>query len=385
VTSLLHNRTLTLALAVACGAFVAGCEARGNTDDGAGAPPHAQVERDADSSFVHVDHPEQFPLATATALKATPELHVTGVVAADVSRAVPVVSLASGRALDVRVRLGDEVRQGQLMMRLKSADISGAFSDYRHAVADEVLARAQLDRAQALYDRGAIAQKDLEVAQDGEAKAAVDVEATAEHLRVLGADPTTTSADISLIDITAPVSGVITEQNVTNAGGVRSLDATPNLFTISDLSHVWVVCDVYENNLASVHVGDNAEIRLNAYPDRVLTGRVSNILPILDPNIRTAKVRIEVANPGLMRLGMFATAIFRGQTPEVRAVVPAAAILHLHDREWVYLTAAPGQFQRVEVVSGKTLAGNMQEIVSGLLPGRQVVSNALVLQNTVEQ
>jgi cobalt-zinc-cadmium efflux system membrane fusion protein len=105
----------------------------------------------------------------------------------------------------------------------------------------------------------------------------------------------------------------------------------------------------------------------------------------LDPAIRTAKVRIEVSNPGLLRIGMFVTATFHGQTKQTRAVVPASAILHLHDREWVYIPVAPGQFQRVEVVSGDTLSGSMQEIVSGLQPGQRVVSNALVLQNTVER
>jgi cobalt-zinc-cadmium efflux system membrane fusion protein len=116
-----------------------------------------------------------------------------------------------------------------------------------------------------------------------------------------------------------------------------------------------------------------------------LKGRISNIGSILDPAIRTAKVRIEVANPGLLRVGMFVTATFHGQKAELRAVVPATAILHLHDREWVYVAAAGGGFQRQEVTSGQMLPGNMQELVSGLQPGQRVVSNALVFQNTVEQ
>jgi cobalt-zinc-cadmium efflux system membrane fusion protein len=187
------------------------------------------------------------------------------------------------------------------------------------------------------------------------------------------------------VDVVAPASGVITEQNVTNAAGVKSLDNSPNLFTISDLSHVWIVCDVYENDLPTVRTGDTADIHLAAYPDKVITGRISNIGATLDPSIHTAKVRIEVANPGLLRVGMFVTATFHGQTRQVRAVVPATAILHLHDREWVYSPAGPGQFRRIEVRSGNTLPGNMQELASGLQPGDRVVSNALVFQNTVEQ
>jgi cobalt-zinc-cadmium efflux system membrane fusion protein len=322
-------------------------------------------------------------LIAASRHDAAPEIRVTGVVNPDVSRAVPVVSLASGRVVDLRARLGDTVRQGQRLLRIQSTDVAAAFSDYRKAVVDETLARTQLERAQALFGRGAIAQKDVEVAQDTENKAVVDVETAAEHLKVLGVKPEDPPS--GMVDIFAPVSGVITEQNVTNAAGVKSLDNSPNLFTISDLTHVWIVCDVYENDLATVHLGDTAEIRLNAYPDRVLRGRISNIGTILDPAIRTAKVRIEVSNPGLMRIGMFVTAIFRGRTTDAHSAVPAAAILHLHDREWVYVPLGAGQYRRVEVVSGERLPGNEQEVLSGLPPGQLVVSNALVLQNTVEQ
>jgi cobalt-zinc-cadmium efflux system membrane fusion protein len=371
-------------IVLACGVILASCSAHGNTDTGgAGAPPPAVVDRDGDAGTVRVDHPEQFPLATATSRDAAPELSVTGVVSPDVSRAVPVISLTSGRVVDVRARLGDRVQKGQLLLRIHSADASGAFSDYRKAVVDRVLAQSQLDRATALFERGAIAKKDLEVAQDASDKAQVDVENAAQRLQVLGMDAQ--RAPTAIVDVVAPVSGVITEQNVINAGGVKSLDNSPNLFTISDLSRVWIVCDVYENDLPTVRVGDAANIHLAAYPDRVLTGRISNIGAVLDPAIRTAKVRIEVANPGLLRVGMFVTATFQGQTKQTRAVVPASAILHLHDREWVYVPAAPGRFRRVEVTAGDTLPGNLQEVVSGLQPGQQVVSNALVLQNTVEQ
>jgi cobalt-zinc-cadmium efflux system membrane fusion protein len=378
-------RVTQTALIVAGSFGAARCGAHGSAaEHDGGAPPAAIVDATEAGSVAKVDHPEQFPLVVAENYETRASLSATGVVTNDVSRAVPVMSLASGRALDLRVRLGDEVRQGQLLMRVKSPDISAALSDLRHAVADEVLARAQLQRSKRLYDRGAIAQKDLEVAQDTEDKALVDVQTAEEHLRVMGVDPAKPPKDISLVEVTAPASGVITEQNVTNAAAVRSLDTT-NLFTISDLSHVWVLCDVYENDLANVHVGDSAEIRLNAYPDRMLKGRVSNILPVLDPNLRTAKVRIEVANPGLMKLGMFATAIFRRQAVEARAAVPAAAILHLHDRDWVYEPAGRDGFTRIEIVSGDSLPGDKQEVRSGLQAGDRVVANALTLQNTVEQ
>jgi membrane fusion protein, heavy metal efflux system len=161
--------------------------------------------------------------------------------------------------------------------------------------------------------------------------------------------------------------------------------SAPNPFTISDLSRVWILCDVYENDLAFVQLGEYADVRLNAYPDKVFRGRIGNIAPIMDPSLHTAKVRLEVPNPGLMRIGMFVTATFHGKKQETRASVPATAVLHLHDRDWVYEPSGRAEFRRVEVTAGQMLPGEQQEIVSGVQPGEKVVANALVLQNTVEQ
>jgi membrane fusion protein, heavy metal efflux system len=149
---------------------------------------------------------------------------------------------------------------------------------------------------------------------------------------------------------------------------------------------VWILCDVYENDLANVRLGETADITLNAYPDKKYTGRISNIGPILDPNIRTAKVRVQVSNPDrLMRVGMFVVATFQGKNKLQYAAVPAAAILHLHDRDWVYVPAGGNKFRRLEVKAGSMLPNKMQEIRDGIKPGQEVVSNALVMQSTVEQ
>lgn len=359
------------------------CGAKGETTDPkAEAPPPAQVIEEGDVNLVKVDHPDQFPLATASERDEAPELNVTGAVAVDVSRNVPVVSLASGRILEVRARLGDSVTKGELLMKVQSNDIAQVFSDYRQAMADEVLTRAQLERAHLLYDKGAIAQKDVEVAEDANAKAKVAVQTAEEHLRVLGADQNNPSP---IVNVYAPISGVISDQQVTAAAGTQGL-ASPNAFVISDLSHVWIMCDVYENDLHFVRTGEFADIRPTAYPNMRLKGRIDNIGPILDPNIRTAKVRLEVANPGqMLRVGMFVTATFHGESKLPRAIVPASAVLHLHDRDWVYVPAGGNQFRRVAVTGGDMVPPNMQEILSGIAPGDKVVTNALVLQNTSEQ
>jgi cobalt-zinc-cadmium efflux system membrane fusion protein len=356
-----------------------GACSRVHGDPAAEAPPPADVVSGGDVSLLTVDHPEQYPVVAAVERASASELVVTGTVSPDVSRNVPVISLASGRVVGIYARLGDTVHKGQLLLRVRSDDVSGGYSDYRRAVADEALARTQLERSQDLFQHGAISMNDFQVAQDTEEKAKVDLETTAEHLRLLGSDPNRMNA---VVDINAPISGVITDQQVTNAAGVQALGANP--FTISDLSSVWIVCDVYENDLANVRLGDTAAISLNAYPGQVLTGTISNIGAILDPSIRTAKVRIEVRNPGMMRLGMFVTATFRGQKKEVHTEIPASAIMHLHDRDWVFVPTPDKKFRRVEVVGGAMLPNQMQEIKSGIQPGQQVVSNAVVLQNTID-
>jgi cobalt-zinc-cadmium efflux system membrane fusion protein len=375
---------------------VSGCaKVQGESGTGDTGPHPATVEPDANADDFRLDRPERFPLTTAAEYISSPELNVTGVVSPDVSRQVPVPSLTSGRILEINARLGDEVKKGQLLFKVRSTDIAGAFSDYQKAVRNEQLAvknesltKVQLDRAQLLFEKGAAPKSALEIATNAEevSKTAlensrVDITTTRERLEHLGAVPDQPS---DVVEVRAPVSGVITDQQITDSSGVQAL-TPPNPFTISNLSRVWIVCDVYENDIAKVRVGEYADIRVNAYPDRVWKARISNILPMLDPNIRTTKVRLEIENPGIFRFGMFVTATFHGSEQEKHAMAPSAAILHLHDREWVYVPAGDGKFRRVEVTAGKMLPGNMQEIVSGLKPGDRVIGNALVLQDTMEK
>jgi membrane fusion protein, heavy metal efflux system len=385
---------LGAAVGLAAGLMLAGCGRSVNAQENAqaavdGAPPPPDVETEIDYNNFKVDHPEQFPSTTAGEYTAYQELQVTGVVQPDVSRQVQVPSLATGRVIEIDARLGDEVKKGQVLFKVRSTDVSGAYSDYRQAVKNEELTKLQLDRAKLLFDVGAYPKSALEIAQNAEDDNIVVLDTTIEHLKLLGSDPKNPNA---IFEVTAPVSGVITDQEIQDQTAVQSYN-TPMPFTISDLSKVWIICDVFENNMAQVHLGQYADIHLNAYPDNVLKARISNILPVMDPNIRTAKVRLEVDNPGaaggsnqrMLRLGMFVTASFRGDNAERHATVPSTAILHIHDREWVYSPIEDGHFRRYEVVSGDMLPNGMQEVVSGIKPGQQVVTNALMLQDTSEK
>src|SRR5438270_516084 len=355
--------------------LLAGCHSAPKVvDEAAAAPPKTTVVTEPDLNVVKIDRPERFALVSAEKKTDRPEIHATGSVTPDVERSIPVVSLASGRVVEIHGRLGDDVKQGQLLLKVLSNDISTATQTYQQAKADEALARKQLDRAKLLYEHGAVSLNELQVAEGTEEKAKVSLATAAQFLRTLGGDPDTGTAVIS---IAAPASGTIIEQNVVLSSTVRTDNQQP-LFTIADLSRVWVLCDVYENDLPSVRVGDIADVQLNAYPDRVLHGRISNIGKVLDPNLRSAKVRIEMTNPGMMRSGMFVTATFYGQQGRNYASIPSSAVIHLHDRDWVFLPEGNGQFRRHEITGGK-ITGNDQEVLAGLKPGDKIVANALEL------
>ncbi len=342
----------------------------------------AVAETNTDPNVFTMQNPGQFALAKVEVRKVSDEIHVNGVIAPDVNRSVPVVSLGGGRVVEIKAKLGDYVQKGQALLLINSPDLSAAFSDYQKFKADEQLADKQLARAKLLYDKGAISLSDLENAEDIHAKATADLNAAVQRVHVLGGDVNNPSP---LLPLRAPISGTIVDQQITGGSGVRSLDNQQALFTIADLSVVWVLCDVYQDMLPRVHVGDIAEINVNGYAE-TFPGKVINISQVLDPNTRTAKVRIELPNlHGIMRAGMFVTATFRASQPVERAVVPASAVVHLHDRDWVFVPIGGDQFRRVPVELGPEEPGNYQQILSGLKPGDKMVTNALQFSSGTEE
>jgi cobalt-zinc-cadmium efflux system membrane fusion protein len=346
-------------------------------------PKPAETIVTGDMSLVTVDKPDQFALVAAERIDEPAQLNVTGTVNPDVAREVPVISLASGRVVDIKTRLGDEVKKGQLLLRVQSNDITTAFNAYLKAVNDEQLANKAYVRAKDLYQHGAIPLSTVEQTEDSEKDAKADLDAAEQQLKTLGVDKDNPS---SIVPVYAPIPGVVISQNVTNGAAVGvTYSGSSTVFTIADLTNLWIVCDVYENDLPKISLGQSAKIHFDGYPDKVMTGRISEIDPILDPSLRTAKVRIELANPGFLKLGMFVTATFQSNTKSVFAAVPASAILHLHDRDWVFVPAGGNQFRRVEVHGGPMLPGGKQQIDSGVPAGQQVVASALTLENAVDQ
>lgn len=350
------------------------------------APTKSEVT--LDPNLYTVEHAELFKLAKVETRDLPAILNANGSVTPDVNSTIHVTSQGSGRVVELKVRLGDYVKKGQELLSIHSADLTGAFSDYQKAAADERLAQKSLDRAQLLLSHGALAEKDLQQAEDTEEKAKLDMQSAEQRVRLLGGDPAHPS---SLIELRAPVSGTIVEQNISGFEGIKSLDNSPNLLTIADLAQVWVVCDVYENDLGEVRLGDTAEIRLNAYPDKFYHGKVADISRVLDPATRSAKVRIVLPNgDGSLRPGMFAVATFRSRKSQPRIVIPSTAIIRLQDKDWAFRKDGAQQFRRVEVHTLGGIADGMQPIEplrndDGLKAGEEIVANALEFSTEVAE
>ena len=300
----------------------------------------------------------------------------------DISREVPVISLANGRIVDIKARLGDNVSKGQLLLKVQSPDITNAFNAYLKASNDEQVANKAYLRAQDLFQHGAISQAMLEQAEGAEKDAVADKTAAEDQLKTLGVDKDHPS---SVVNVYAPITGVIIAQNVTNAAAVGvTLAGSATAFTIADLSSVWILCDVYENDIPKIQVGQEARIKMGAYPDRSYRPRQRHW-----SRARSFASHRQGSHPGSQSGHPQARHVRHGhilKSQEVTfTVVPADAVLHLHDRDWVYMPAGDKQFRRVEVRAGKMLEGNRQEILSGLQPGQQVVTKALLLETAGNQ
>lgn len=359
-----------------------GCSHKASEQASAANSAPVKVESAADSSVLEAN-PEQYPLVKVETRNVANQVVTNGSVTWDVTRSVPIASIAGGRVLDIKARLGDDVKVGQVLLVIDSPDLAGAQADYRRAVSSERLTEKSYERVKALYEHKAAPLKDVQQAEEDLQRARVDKQAASERIRIIGTTPDSPSP---IIYVKSPVTGTVVEQNTTRGAAIKSLDNSPNLFTIADLSRVWILCDLYENNLADVRIGDRAEVTLSAYPDRRLTARVGNISRVLDPATRTAKVRLELNNPdGILRPGMFATARFTSRMEQARSVVPMSAIIRMHDKSWVFRWEGSHRFRRTEVQTGPSLSDGMQEIRSGLQPTDQVIGNALQFASATDR
>jgi RND family efflux transporter MFP subunit len=302
------------------------------------------------------------------------------VVAPNAYRQVTVTPLVSGRITRVDANLGDRVRRGQTIALIYSPQLAEAQTRYLSARAMLEAHDRELQRTQKLVEIGAASRQELERVHAEHAAQTAAVESARSQLELLGLPASTLeemAAGMKLnaaAAVPAPIDGVVTER-AANVG--LNVDPATKLFTIVDLSSVWVLADVYEHDVSRVRVGDPATV---AAPDRAgapLRGRVSYIDPQVSPETRTAKVRIEVPNAdGGLRLGMFTDVILEsGGAGTHVTMIPRAAVQSVGDRSVVYLAdpARPDEFVEREVQLGQT-TGERVEVRSGVKPGDAVVT-----------
>ena len=312
-------------------------------------------------------------------------IDTTGTVAFNQNRSTQVLSPISGPVSRINVNVGSRVSRGEALALVSSPDFAAAVSALRKAEATARNARRIAELDAQLFKNDAIARRDYEQAQTDAVNAEADRDAAVQQLQSLGVDQATINEvrenhpvpNLGGV-IRAPISGTVVEKLISPG---QLLQSTTPCFTVADLSDVWVYANVFEADLASVHLGDTAEISTGG--GQTLTGRVDNIAAVVDPNTRAVAVRIDVANPGeVLKRDFYVHVQLHSRTPVQGILVPVSAILRDDQNlPFVFVTKPDGTYERRKVELGSR-TGDRQEIRSGLNAGDSiVVEGALFLQN----
>jgi cobalt-zinc-cadmium efflux system membrane fusion protein len=316
------------------------------------------------------------PIASGTS---STEIRLPGVVEPNAYRQVVVTPLVAGRVTKVGPALGDRVRRGQTLAEIYSPALAEAQTRYVSAQAMLDAHDRELQRTQKLVEIGAASRQELEKIHAEHAAQTAAVQSARSQLELLGVsasalDNMASGRGVSAtVNVPAPMDGVVTERGA-NVG--LNADQATKLFTVVDLSTVWVIANLYEKDFPRVRVGTEAAITTSARPDLTLRGRVSYIDPQVSADTRTAKVRIEVPNPGgELRLGMYADVVVAGAGGTSAPRLPRKAVQNVGDRTVAYLAnpKEPWRFIEREVRLGQT-SGEQVEVVSGVQPGDVVVT-----------
>lgn len=329
------------------------------------------------------DQMSHVQVVTIQPQKMTRTLRLTGAVAYNAFKTTPVITQVGGPVSRILVVPGQQVKQGQQMLDVTSPDYSLLVDTYLKARDSFRVADKNYERAQDLYKHNAIAERDLLQAESDRNQAQADLNASEESIRILGIknpEDLVKAPASAEIPVTAPIGGEVVERLV-SPGQVMQAGQT-QAFTISDLSTVWVLANVYQDDLSSVHMGDNVVVQTDAYPGVSFHGRISYISAALDPNTRTLQARIVVDNPGeKLKKDMYCTATVTAGTISKAIAVPDSAVLRDDENQpFVYVATGQNQFGRRGVTIGESQNGQTQ-ILSGLSPGDKIVGDgSLFLQ-----
>lgn len=326
--------------------------------------------RAARNDFVLPEDARGVRTAVAQGQRLPDYVDVAGRVQADPTRVVRVYPPVGGRLVSVDIRPADRVAQGQVLAVLASSDVAVARAAYRQAQADAHVKQQGVERSRLLYEHNVIALRDYQQAQADAAMASAALESATERLALLDVDTTSSSDQLA---VRAPRAGVVTDVAAAPGEYAKSLDNANPLCIIADLTTIWVVGDVYEKDLASMRLGDWADVLVSAYPGEPWRGRISAISNTVDTTTRSVKIRLVLANPGLrLKPDMFATIRVLRSMRSV-PVVPQTAILREGTSAYLFVQTSPGHFERRLVTLGRDINPSQVEVTSGLVPGETVL------------
>ena len=371
------------ALTLTIGALAIGLFATANRQKPARAAPAlrqpAESSANADDFALREDS-RDVTVAAAYAEQLTDYLDIAGHIEADPTRVVHVYPPVAGRLETVAVRPADRVVQGQVLAVLASSDVATSLAAYRQARADAQVKQQAVTRSQLLYEHNVIALRDYQQAQADAAASQAALVSAVERLTLLGVDTAHSSDQLT---VRAPRAGVITDVQGAAGEYAKSLDNANPLCTIADLWTVWAIGDVYEQDLASVRVGDSADVTVRAYPNDHWRGRIAAISSTFDTATHTLKLRVVLRNAGLrLKPDMFASIrVIR----EVRTavVVPQAAVVREGSAAYVFVRTTSWHFARRSVTLGRVAGTDRVEVTAGLAAGDSVVVEGAELLRAV--
>ena len=317
-------------------------------------------------------------------------LSATAVIEMNMDRAAKISSRVTGKAVRIIASQGDRVKAGQPLAYLDSVELDQIWADYLKAQGKAELARKNLQREETLFQKNISPEKDVLKTRQELGEAEADLNLAQERFRLVGVnvaqfESTKGNGNHPLIPVTSLVSGVVIEKTITQGEVVSS---EKMLFTVADLSTLWVVIDVYEKDISRLSVGTGVKVSVTAFPDKVFKGKISYIGDVVDEKTRTEKARVTIDNSsGLLKPGMFATVLTEAMSGGIERLiaVPEEAVLVDGTKRYVFVQTAPDKFKRRDIEVGRTL-GKRLEVASGLKEGETIaVKGAFILKSELKK
>jgi membrane fusion protein, heavy metal efflux system len=332
---------------------------------------HADENQEKDTRFKVTDTLlNSLLIDTVKAADALSQLTLTGSIAPDENKMVKIFPLVSGIAQDIKVQLGDVVHKGQILAVMKSAEMAAYNKDYISSAADIRNTKRIMESTQDLYKSGLASQKDFEQAQSDYQKAVAEGKRASAVISI-------NKSNENGYEVRTPISGFVVEKNLNNSTQVRA-DNSQNLFTIADLSTVYVLVNVYESDISKIQTGDPVKVTTLSYPDKVFTGQIDKIDNMLDPDNKVMHARIKINNPGnALKPGMFANVLIKAKSGENLPEISSKALVFDSDKNYVIVVDGKAKVHIQPVEIAKTVEDRAY-ISKGLKPGDRVIASRQV-------